>query len=303
MNNIVERVHQSNIYIQPIHFLLVILTNIINIRILSCRALRSSLCTYYFLAYAILGIMYTCFLSPIQFARGFSINLTNNNLTCKVSTYFLFVLPLQANIMLILASFDRYYSSSHLSHYHSINRTIRIARQNIFIGNLFCIVFMIPMLFIYTWDEKLNKCLAKSHLSIQIYICSQVFIYYILSPLLMIVFGMLTIYNIHQQSNHSVTFILSKRRRRTECQLAQMLFLQITVHLILVLPFGIIYIINSLIPSTQRPNIIAIRLIFVIWQHCDYFVSFFLYVLSANIYRQQLIRILKSIKYGNRISR
>jgi hypothetical protein len=117
-----------------------------------------------------------------------------------------------------------------------------------------------------------------------------------LSPLLMIVFGILTIYNIREQSIRAIPLVLCTRRRRTEGQLARMLCLQVGVHLILVLPFGIIYSMNSFIPSTQTLNIIAIRLIFVTWQQCDYFVSFFLYVLSANEYRQQLIQIFKSVK-------
>jgi hypothetical protein len=158
---------------------------------------------------------------------------------------------------------------------------------------------MLPMVFIYHWDEKSNKCLTKSHLIINVYVFSQVIIYYILSPLLMILFGIFTIYNIHQQSNRSLPLLRTIRRRRTEYQLARMLFLQVTIHLILVLPFGILYTINSCIPSTQTPNIIAIRLAFVTWQQCDYFVSFFLYFLSGNVYREEFIRILKSSKCLN----
>jgi hypothetical protein len=119
MSNIVERVLQTNIYIQPIHFLLAIITNTLNIRILSCRVLRSSPCTYYFLAYAILSIAYTCLLCPMQFFRGLSINLIHGNMTCKFHVYILFLIPLQANIMLILASFDRYCSSSQLCRLYS----------------------------------------------------------------------------------------------------------------------------------------------------------------------------------------
>jgi hypothetical protein len=299
MSNIVERVLQTNIYIQPVQFLLAIITNTLNIRILSCRTLRSSLCTHYFLAYAILSITYTCLLCPIQFVRAFSINLAHGKFACKIHAYILFVIPLQANLMLLLASFDRYYSSSQLCHFQSTRTAIRIARKNILLSTLFCLFYMLPMVFIYHWDEKSNKCLTKSHLIINVYVFSQVIIYYILSPLLMILFGIFTIYNIHEQSNRSLPLLRTIRRRRTEYQLARMLFLQVTIHLILVLPFGILYTINSCIPSTQTPNIIAIRLAFVTWQQCDYFVSFFLYFLSGNVYREEFIRILKSSKCLN----
>ncbi|CAF2570436.1 unnamed protein product [Rotaria sp. Silwood2] len=299
MSSIIARVLETNIYIQPIHFLLAIITNIFNIRILCCRVLLSSPCTYYFLAYAILSIIYTCLLCPIQFVRGFSINWINGKMTCKMHAYLLFVLPLQGNIMLILASLDRYCSSLKLRQFQSRN-VIQIARRNIICGTLFSLFYMLPMLFIYNWDENSRKCILKFHNIINIYILSQVIIYYILLPSMMILFGILTIYNIRRKSTRVVLFISwMRRRRRTECQLARMLILQVVVHLIFVLPFGIIYSINSFAPSTQTPTIIAIRLVFVSWQQCDHFLSFFLYILSASVYRQELIRLLKSIKCLN----
>ncbi|CAF3514345.1 unnamed protein product [Rotaria socialis] len=298
MSNSIERVLHSNIYIQPAHFILAIVTNILNIRILSCRKLLSSSCTYYFLTYAIISIVYTCLLCPIQFVRGFSINWISGKITCKTHAYILFVLPLQANIMLMLASFHRYWTSSRVHRLHSTS-AVRIGRRNITLGSLFSIVYMSPMLFIYYWDDNSGKCLTKFHILISIYILSQVLIYYILSPSLMILFGILTILNIRQRSSSAIFLVPLMQRRRTESQLTRMLIIQIVVHLILVLPFGIIYSINSIIPSTRTPNVIAVRLVFVALQQCDYFASFFLYTLSARVYRQQLMRILISTTCSN----
>lgn len=298
MSNFLEQVLRVNVYVQPIHFTFAIITNIVNIRILYCRTFLSSPCTYYFLVYAVISITYNGILCPIQFFRGFSINWISGRMTCKIHAYILFVLPLQANIMLILASFDRYLASSQLRRLQS-TRAIRIARKNIIIGSLFSVLYMSPMLYIYNWDEKSRKCNSKFHLLINIYILSQVFIYYILSPIVLTFVGILTIRHIRRESIGRIFLITLMRRRRTEIQLTRMLILQIVVHLILVLPFGIIYSINSIVPSTQTTNVIAIRLIFVIWQQCDYFVSFFLYFLSARAYRQQLLRLLLSTSCFN----
>ena len=155
------------------------------------------------------------------------------------------------------------------------------------------------MLIIYKWNETSKKCLQQCTTLIRIYILSQVIFYYILTPILMLIFGLLTISNIRQQSARPASSTTSMKGRRTEGQLARMLILQVIIHLILVLPFGIIYGMNALDPSTRTPNVLAIRYIFVIWQQCDYFVSFFLYVLSGNIYRQELLRILNSLKCHN----
>jgi len=235
---------------------------------------------------------------PSQFLRGFHIDWANGKIGCKTHSYILFVFPFQANLMLILASFDRYCSSSQSRQLH-LRSTIRTARKIITIGTILSAIYMSPMLVIYNWNDVSNKCIHESSTIIFTYIFSQVFLYYILSPILMIIFGVLTIYNIRRQFTRAGPSTASMRGRRTEGQLARMLILQVSVHLILVLPFGVIYTVNSFEPSTRTPMVKAIRYILVMWQQSDYFVSFFLYVLSGNVYRQELIRILKSIKRHN----
>lgn len=296
MNNIIDQVLRTNIYIQPFYFFLAITTNILNIQILCSRALRLSPCTHYFLAYAVFSIIYTSLICPTQFLRGFSINWAHGVIGCKINFYILFLIPFQANSMLILASYDRYCSSSISYRLHS-QSTIRTARLTIIISTILSTIYMLPMLIIYHWNETHQKCLPKANIFISIYIFSQVYIYYILAPILMLIFGLLTINNIHQQTTHAVPLTGSIRGRRTEGQLARMLTLQIVVHLILVVPYGITYGMNSFLPSTQTSIILAIRLAFVTLHQCDYFVSFFLYILSGNVYRRECIRILRSVLY------
>jgi hypothetical protein len=156
------------------------------------------------------------------------------------------------------------------------------------------------MSIIYQWNETTNTCLQDSNLLISVYIFSQVILYDITAPILMAIFGLLTISNIHQHAVRTGPQAVPVRGRRTERQLARMLILQISVHLILTLPYGVIYSMVAFNPSAQTPNILALRYIFVAWQQCDYFMSFFLYVVSGSIYRKELLRILKLIKCQNR---
>jgi sorbitol-specific phosphotransferase system component IIC len=289
MNTLLEDVLLANIYLQPIQFVLVITTNLLNICILSSRALRLSPCTYYFLAYAIFSINYSFLVCPTQFLRGFSIDWANTRIGCKMHFYFLFLAPVQAKIMLLLASFDRYCSSSQSRQLHS-KSTIQKAKLNILIGSISIAIYMSPMLIIYYWDESSKKCLQQSNIFIHIYVLSQVIFYYILTSILMIIFGLLTIVNIHQQSIRA-KILTTSIRRRTEGQLARMLILQVSVHLILVIPFGVTYCMNAFDPSTRTSNVLAVRYLLVIWQQCDYFVSFFLYVLSGRVYREEFFRL------------
>jgi hypothetical protein len=295
MSNLITVVFHTAIYIQPVHFFLAITTNIFNIRILCSRALRSSPCTHYFLAYAIFSIIYTCLLCPTQFIRGFSINWASSTFGCRMQFYILYVIPFQANLMLIFASFDRYCSSSSSNLLHSTS-TIRTAKVTIVVGTILCAVYMSPMLAIYYWSAIVNICIPISNTLVNAYIFSQVIVYYILAPLLLIILVLLTISNIRQQTARLAPLTTPQRHRRTEKQLARMLLLQVGVHLVFALPYGITYCMNSFDPSTQTPNIIGMRLAFVMWQQCDYFMSFFLYILSGRVYRRKFIRIVKSIK-------
>ncbi|CAF2924163.1 unnamed protein product [Rotaria sp. Silwood2] len=200
--------------------------------------------------------------------------------------------------MLVLASFNPYCSSSHPRRLCSTS-TIRRARLFIAIGTILCIIYMSPILAIYYWKQTSSTCLQYSNLLISIYVFNQILLYYISAPLLMIIFGLLTISNTRQHITRIGSQSHVARVRRTERQLTRMLLLQMSVHLILTVSFGVVYSMNAFDPSTRTSNIIAVRYILVIWQQCDNFVPFFLYVLSGSAYRKQLVYILKFIKRLN----
>ncbi|CAF3051510.1 unnamed protein product [Rotaria sp. Silwood2] len=298
MSQLLEKVLQMNVYLQPVQFCLSVLANTLNICVLSCRALRSSSCTHYFNAYAVFCIMYTSLVCSISFARSFSIDWTNTPIGFKMYTYFLFLTPFLARIMLALASFDRYCLSCQLHLLQSTN-TIRRARLFIVIGTILSTIYMSPMLVMYYLKQSSDTCLQYSNLLISVYVFSQILLYYISAPLLMIIFGLLTISNTQQHIARIGPPLHVAHGRRTERQLTRMLLIQVIVHLVLTVPFGIIYSMNAFDPSTRTPNNRAVRQILLIWQQCDNFVPFFLYVLSGSAYRKQLVSILKFIKRTN----
>ena len=289
MSNILEQIDRTTIYTQPLFFVLITITNILNICILRSPTLRLSPCTYYFLAYSVFSIIYISFLCPLQILRRFSIPWTNTQSGCRMQNFLLFTLALQTKLMLTLASFDRFCSSAKSVRLRSLS-DIRTARSTITFAALLSIVYMSPMLIINNYDTSSKICRQYLYKIVIIYTSSQVIIYYILIPSLMIIFGLLTIYNIRQQPRYLSTIVTGFRNRRSEGQLARMLLLQVGAHIIYSLPYGIIYIMNSVAPSTRTVTVIAIRQASVPWLQCDYFMFFFLYILSSSIYRQELFR-------------
>ena len=301
MTPLLEQVLRANVYLQPILFSLAIVTNLINIRVLSSPVLRSSPCTHYLLAFSSYSIIYTCLVCPTQFLRGLGIEWTNTTIGCPLLFYLLFLTPVQAKKMLLLASFDRYCMSSNPQRLHS-NATVRRARVSILLASTAVLLYMLPMLAIYQWDSSTGTCQQRLNAVLNGYIFSQMLLFFVFSPLFSITTGLLTIRNIRQQSREANRTTIMQGRRRTEGQLARMLLLQVGVHLILGIPFGATYILNALKPSTRTDDILATRYIALLWQQCDYFISFFLYLLSGSVYREELVRIFTSYRRLNTLS-
>lgn len=142
-----------------------------------------------------IDLSYSCILCHTQILRRYNILWINTPVGCKLQPYLLFILPLLANLMLILASFDRFCSSSISVRLRSMSN-VKIAGRSILYGTILCRIYMSPMLIIYYGQ---STCLTYSDTPITVYIFSQVIIYYILAPLCMAIFGLLTISNIRNQ--------------------------------------------------------------------------------------------------------
>ncbi|CAF1314049.1 unnamed protein product [Adineta ricciae] len=167
--------------------------------------------------------------------------------------------------MLILASFDRYCSSSKSQGLNVISNK-RIAQLRIVISIVTATIYMSPMTFIFYFDTTTSTCRQYSNLPVNIYVLSQVVIYYMLGPLLLVVLGVLTIINIRRHGSVRVAPRNPRLSgRRTEGQLVRMLLLQVCCHLILTTPFGVVYSLNAFNPSTRTPNIVECTRIGIIY--------------------------------------
>jgi hypothetical protein len=290
-STLADRANYAAIIIQPIHFILAITANTLNIIILTRRSLRSFPCSHYFLLYSIFSILYTCFTCPLQFLRSYGILWTSTPVGCKIQTYIVQTLTLEANLMILLASIDRFCSSSQSVKLRSIS-SMHTTRWIIPIGILVYAIYMSPTILIYYWN---NTCLQYSGTHITVYRLSQIFVYYVVTLLLTALFSLLTIFQIRQQLIRVVLMIRFGRKRRTEGQLSRMLLIQVIAYLLFTLPIGVIQILMTFIPSMRTSFIQGLRMIFTMWQQCIFFLSFFLFIISGSIYRQEMLRLFKRI--------
>ncbi len=134
---------------------------------------------------------------------------------------------------------------------------------------------MSPFPVIYYWDYNTNQCSQYSTKLTAVYLFTRVILYYIIGPLAMITFGLLTINNIRNRRRRTAPMVLQNQHRRTEGQLARVLLIQIGIHLFFSLPIAVMYVMTIFIPSTNTPFFSGLRMICTIWQLGIFVFSFF----------------------------
>jgi hypothetical protein len=198
--------------------------------------------------------------------------------------------------MLVCASFDRFCASSSSVRVRSFS-SVRVAQRVIIIISISLSIYMSPFILISYWDYNKNVCSQYSTTLIVVYLSSRVVLYYIIGPIAMITFGLLTIRNIRNQTRRVAPMIPQNGHRRTEGQLTRVLLTQVGIHLFFSIPAAALYVITTFIPSANTPFFGGLRIITVLWQQPIFFLSFFSYILSSTLFRTEL---LKMFKFNNR---
>ena len=280
--------------ILPMIMFLGIIGNTLNIIVLSRANLRNHACSKYFLALSSNNLIYSIFLIYFLLANGFNLDgQMVSNVLCKILQYIASLCPFLSPYFIVLASIDRYCASSSNVKFRQFSH-VNVARKAIFIVVFCSSVFFINTLVLNEFRDDGYGCnIRPETLYHQIFFLVQILFYAAIPPILMITFGLLTISNttrlgmIRQATN---------RHRRTERQLAQMLCLQVTVYILLNMPLCILYLMLILLLG-YRPT----RAFFFAFQitpfffHFSYATTFFLYILSARVYREELIRLISKI--------
>ncbi len=296
---------QATRIIVPIIIVFGIVTNSLNIIILTRRTLIHHSCSLYFLLLAVINLFYSTVMLTINvLADGYQLDLSlYSNFSCKLITYLLNLCPNISVYLIVLASIDRYCASCVNAKIRNLS-SVRVARWAIGL-----LILTLTIFFSWTFvafgleqGEMLLCAIESTSLSSQIFLIIDITLYVIIAPFCMIFFGFLAI-------NNANAFRLNRdrtsRHRRTERQLSRMLLLQVGAHIILALPFCIGFFIFILpIPLRFTLNFYYIYVICKLPFYLTFSTAFFLYILSARIYRNELIRLFKKIfpiRRANRI--
>jgi hypothetical protein len=294
---------QATQIIVPVVIVLGATSNSLNIYILTRPALIHHACSLYFLALAITNLFYsTVILVNNLLADGYYLNLSlYSTFFCKFISYLLNLCPNLSVYLIVLASIDRYCASSISAQKRKFS-SVHIARWAIGLLTLVLAFFFSGALIAFDIDRhNTHQCTILSGVRFnQVFLIIDLTMYVIIAPLCMLLFGLLTIHNTNGLRIYP-TMVL--RYRRTEGQLSRMLLLQVGTHIILTLPFCIVFLI-LILPVSFRFTLhfINIYTICKLPFYLSFTTAFFLYTLSARVYRKELVRLYKKIFRVRRVT-
>lgn len=276
--------------------------NALNILVLTRGTLNRHACSLYFLGLAIVNIFYCTVLLIINLlADGYQQDLSlNSSFFCKTLSFLLNFCPNVSLYLIVLASIDRFCASSISVQVRQFSN-VRVARWLITFLLLCLTILFSGTLVVFDLSNNgfLLCTIDTTNVSYQVYFILVLIVYTMIGPIGMLGFGLLTIHNIHKVPTLTGR---TTRFRRTEAQLTRMLLFQVGTHFILTLPFCIIFSMFVL-PTSIRfspgfyPAFVITKLPFYV----SFTTAFFLYTLSAQIYRNELVRIFKNLLSGQRI--
>ncbi|CAF1152904.1 unnamed protein product [Adineta steineri] len=271
--------------------------------VFSQSVFRKSACALYFIASSfsqLLAFNFALLYRMLQY--GYNVNIINVELWfCKMRFYLFYVFIANSRYNIIIASIDRYFSSSR----NALRRqwsSSKIALRVIICNAIFWCLMYIQVIVVYEINN--NICQPQSGVygiffSIYITIDSG-----ILPTFLMLIFGLLTAKNVRQSGKRIVPTIQnstdqSVRISKKDIQLQKMLVNQIILFIFLNIPNPCYLVYHSFtintIKSPARLTIEAfINNMTYVPLYLDYALTFFNCAISSKIFRRQFLNFIQT---------
>jgi hypothetical protein len=273
--------------------------NIMNILIFTRRSLRTNPCSFYFLILSInnLFVLYVALLTRLL-SSGWNIDPSNTNIVlCKLRIFFVYSSLCLIQWFVVLASIDRYLCSSHSARLRHLS-TLSLAKQIICITVL--IIFLAHFHTLVWWTiDYIGPSLYCNIFSDDYDLAFQIFFLIstcILPPILMAIFGILTILNVKKlrvQVTPTTNLARNERSRSKDRQLITMLLVQVLVTIIFTAPFAAVNL-NDMIVENMKLSDRAVTIttffdnVARILLYFNPMVGFFVYTLAGKTFRNEL---------------
>ncbi|UJR14928.1 hypothetical protein I4U23_001910 [Adineta vaga] len=304
---------QINRYFSIFIFIFGTSGNILNIIILSDRTIRHIPCVFFFFIGSIASLISIDFGLITRMLSGWAADPTYTiGWLCKLRTFLVFASRPIVFWLFVLATIDRWLSSSIYNHYRKLS-TIRNARYGTLVIIMMSIVVYAQVFYCYEANlfNTPFQCYTKSSLCQIITDMTFALFTTIIPLLLMFTFSLMTISNIHQSQRRlfhttNLSSILNqqqqqqRRSKKTERHLLWMVFTQIIVLGTLTLPQAIQRLYAAFVESFESQLQTTIDMfIYNILLLLTYLASampFYIYTLTGgSLFRKPLLHLLQSI--------
>ncbi|CAF1302344.1 unnamed protein product [Didymodactylos carnosus] len=279
--------------------------NILNVIILTRKQLCTNPTSTYFLASTLAGCTALLFGSLLRVLDGYYIYPTAaSDLYCKVRVFLNFFSLSLASWFIVLACVDRYVSSSKNVKIRSFS-SVKTAKRAIGLMTILICSLFSPMLYCIRgmWAAAVLNCGPPSPTCQQYNSFNVLINLSLLPPLLMLIFGLLTVRNVRSiarrivPSTTTTTIGVPSRMKNKDRQLTVMLIVQVAFITIISLPFSVdrIYAVLtiSLVKSNERQDIENfLYTLLNLVQFINSATSFYLFTLTGTIFRQELKRLI-----------
>lgn len=285
--------------------------NIMNILIFTRRSLCNNPCSFYFLASSInnLFVLYVALLTRLL-SSGWQIDPSNTNtVLCKLRVFFVYSSICLMQWFLVLASVDRYFSTSEQIRYRQLS-SLRIVKRTVV--SIILIIAVVHFHILIWWnvnvDEENRYCnifTSDYEIAFQIFFLSSSCI---IPVVFMFIFGILMILNVRKlyiriaAQNEGIS---RENLRSKDRQLITMLLVQVIIIIFCTSPFAAANLFDMFVryQTTVAYNT-KIKLFFEnICRIILYFnpiIGFYIYILFSRTFRVETKRMIKKIvRYAN----
>ncbi len=280
--------------------------NVLNLIIFTRRTLRTNPCSMYFLAGSINNLFATYVVILTRYL-SVSWNLdisTRNNVFCKLRLLFVYV---SLNLVLcftILASADRFFSSSKSVRLRQLS-SLPMARKNIVLSTiLMYLIYVHVLIFGRSGSASSPSCSFYSNTYNIFFNFFFLIIANILPVVLMCVFGILIILNvrgIHNRVAPQINDARTERMRSNDRQLFKMLLFQLLITTLLITPYAtlsVYNVISSTILNQTRSQLGAaiynlIATISRLLSYSNAVVGFYIYTLAGPKFRVEVKQLIQ----------
>ncbi|CAF1246137.1 unnamed protein product [Adineta ricciae] len=269
-------------------------------------AFCKSPCAMYFLASSFAQFFtynFALFIRMLQY--GYNVNIANNLLWfCKLRYYLFYICTANSRYNIIMASIDRYFASSRNARRRQWSSSKVAYRIIISMVIFWCIIYIQVFIFYRIEDQvcRYQNGAYATYFSIYISIDSG-----LLPILLMLIFGLLTVRNIHETKRRVVPATERNNDRscennklsRKDAQLYKMLANQIIIFVIFNFPnpcfllyqSSTMYIVKSTLHATIEVFVSNMTYVLI---YLGFSLTFINFALSSEIFRRELRRLVRT---------